>query len=160
MVVPTEPLALPAGSPTSTPTPEVPARKTWSQSVVTSISPPTTAPGGREGWLTDGTPGTRTVAYSQFVTVQEDTPKVITLVALDAENDALTYVVLSGPSHGSLSGSGPNRTYTPSPEYSGPDSFTFRTFDGTSFSNIASVSITVVSVNDPPVAIGAELLYQ
>ena len=44
--------------------------------------------------------------------------------------------------------------YTPLPNYSGPDSFTFRTSDGTVDSALGTVSISVTPVNDPPVAAG------
>ena len=66
------------------------------------------------------------------------------MVASDAENDPLTYTIVSGPSHGTLSsGTGASRTYTPAPGYVGSDSFTFKANDGTADSNIATVSITV-----------------
>src|SRR5262249_18668693 len=43
-------------------------------------------------------------------------------------------------------------TYTPAANYHGPDSFTYKANDGTADSNLATVSITVNSVNDVPVA--------
>ena len=46
----------------------------------------------------------------------------------------------------------PNVTYTPAGNYYGADAFTFRAGDGSLSSNIATVSITVTPVNDPPVA--------
>ena len=52
----------------------------------------------------------------------------------------------------SLSGTAPDLTYTPDPDYHGPDSFTFVANDGTVDSAAATVSITVAPVNDPPVA--------
>jgi hypothetical protein len=94
------------------------------------------------------------VANGQSVTTAEDTAKAITLSAADVENSPLTYTVLIGPSHGTLSGNGPNRTYTPTANYNGPDSFTFKASDGSVDSNTATVSITVTPVNDPPVASG------
>jgi hypothetical protein len=58
--------------------------------------------------------------------------------------------------HGSLSlNADGGFTYTPSPGYSGPDSFTYRANDGTADSNTATVSLTVtpgLPVNHPPVA--------
>src|SRR5262249_1339866 len=41
-------------------------------------------------------------------------------------------------------------TYTPDPDYNGPDSFTFKANDGSLDSNIATVSITVTPSNDAP----------
>jgi hypothetical protein len=91
------------------------------------------------------------VAYDQSVTTAEDTPKGITLTASDPDSDPLTYSIETGPSHGSLSGTPPNVTYTPTSNYNGADSFTFKAYDGQAYSNIANVSITVTPVNDPPV---------
>jgi predicted extracellular nuclease len=101
------------------------------------------------------------VADDQSVTTAEDTPVNITLTASDGNNDPLTYSVESQPSHGTLSGTAPNLTYTPAPNYSGPDSFTFKANDGQADSNIATVSITVTPINDAPtiaVAAGGQCL--
>ena len=45
-------------------------------------------------------------------------------------------------------------TYTPAANFFGSDSFTYQATDGTSDSNIATVTITVNAVNDAPVATG------
>src|SRR5207249_4429152 len=74
------------------------------------------------------------------------------LTASDVDGDALTYSIVSGPSHGSLSGAAPNVTYTPAANYNGPDSFTFKANDATVDSAAATISITVTAVNDAPVA--------
>src|SRR5439155_288403 len=59
-------------------------------------------------------------------------------------------VVVSGPGHGTLSGSGATLTYTPAPDFNGTDGFTFRVNDGSLDSAPAEVSITVTAVNDAP----------
>ena len=92
------------------------------------------------------------VADGQSVTTNEDTPKGITLTGSDVDGDTLTFSIASGPAHGSLSGAPPNVTYTPASNYNGSDSFTFKANDGSADSNIATVSITVDAVNDPPIA--------
>jgi hypothetical protein len=92
------------------------------------------------------------VAADQSVSTNEDTALAITLSATDVNGDALTYTVLSSPAHGSLSGTVPNLTYTPIANYNGPDSLTFKANDGRVDSNISTVSITVIPVNDAPVA--------
>ena len=67
------------------------------------------------------------------------------------------------PAHGSLSGTGPNRTYTPALDYSGPDSFTFTvtdTGDGSAApltSSAATVNITVNDKVNPTVTAPANL---
>ncbi len=92
------------------------------------------------------------VATGQSVTTAEDTAKVITLAASDVDGDALTYVITSLPTHGTLAGSGATRTYTPAPDYHGADSFTFMASDGSLVSADATVLVTVTPVNDAPVA--------
>jgi hypothetical protein len=90
-------------------------------------------------------------ANSQSVNTNWNTPAAITLTGSDVETTSanLIYTVTMGPSHGSLSGTGANRTYTPALNYSGPDSFKFTvtdTGDGASpplTSSEATVSITV-----------------
>jgi hypothetical protein len=83
------------------------------------------------------------VANNQAVTTNKNTAKPITLSATDPNNDPLTYTIVTGPSHGTVSGTGASRTYTPAPDYVGPDSFTFKANDGIVDSNTATVSITV-----------------
>ena len=93
------------------------------------------------------------VADNQSVTVQEDTAKGIILTGSDVEGDPITFIIVTQPSFGVLTGTGANVTYTPNTNYNGQDSFTFKVNDGTTDSNIATVSINVVPVNDPPVAV-------
>jgi hypothetical protein len=94
------------------------------------------------------------VAPDENATTAEDTPTAIVLEASDVDSASLTYTVLAGPSHGTLSGLAPNLTYTPTANYNGPDAFTYRASDGSANSNVATVTITVASVNDPPIAVG------
>ncbi|MDA2924968.1 Ig-like domain-containing protein, partial [Acidobacteria bacterium AH-259-L09] len=90
------------------------------------------------------------VANSQSVMTLEDTPVNIVLTGSDADGNPLTFAVVSNPTNGTLTGTAPNLTYTPDPDFFGPDSFTFTVNDGTVDSAPASVSITVDPVNDPP----------
>src|SRR5205823_13342916 len=92
------------------------------------------------------------VATAQSVTTNQDTAKAISLTASDVDGDTLTYVVVTAPTHGTLSGTAPNLTYTPVAGYFGSDSFTFKANDGTVDSVAATVSLTVVHVNHAPVA--------
>lgn len=92
------------------------------------------------------------VANGQSITLNEDTPTVVTLTGTDVEGSPLTYTIVSGPTNGTLTGTGAARTYTPNANFSGPDSFTFRVNDGTNDSAVATVSITVAPVNDAPAA--------
>ena len=70
----------------------------------------------------------------------------------DVDGDtALTAVLVSGPSHGALALNADGAfTYTPVPDFSGADSFTYRAFDGVAYGNEVPVAITVREVNDAP----------
>jgi hypothetical protein len=92
------------------------------------------------------------VATAQSVSTLENTSTAITLAGTDVDGNALTYQVVSGPTHGALSGTAPNLTYLPATNYFGTDSFTFKANDGMTDSAPATVSINVTFVNHPPVA--------
>ncbi len=92
---------------------------------------------------------TAPVAHGQNLsTVVNTSISSIAFVATDANGDSLTYTVVASPSHGQLTGSGASRTYVPTTNYQGSDSFTFKANDGKADSNIATISISVT--NAPP----------
>lgn len=91
-------------------------------------------------------------AQSQTVSTPEDVSLSVTLSGSDVENSPLTFQIIASPAHGSLSGTAPNLSYTPTANYSGPDSFTYKAGDGQLQSTVATVSITVNPVDDAPVA--------
>ena len=92
------------------------------------------------------------VAQNQSVTLSEDSQIDITLIATDPEGDPLTYTIVTQPANGTAVLTGNTVDYTPDADYNGPDSFTFTANDGTTDSNLATVSIDVTPVNDAPVA--------
>ncbi|MBI2826642.1 MAG: DUF4082 domain-containing protein, partial [Planctomycetia bacterium] len=72
----------------------------------------------------------------------------------DVDGNPLTAALVTGPTRGALSlNSNGSFTYTPTANYNGPDSFTYRANDGTVDSNTATVLISVNAVNDAPVAV-------
>jgi hypothetical protein len=97
------------------------------------------------------------IANSASVTLPEDTSANIVLTGTDVDGDALTFAVVGGPSHGTLSGTAPNLVYTPAANYFGGDSFTFKVNDGQVDSAAATVTLTVAPVNDAPVATPASV---
>src|SRR6185295_8044494 len=89
------------------------------------------------------------------VVTNEDTPVSGNVLTndTDADGDALNAVLVNGPAHGSLTlNADGSFTYTPSADYNGPDSFTYKANDGQADSNVATVSINVGPVNDTPAA--------
>jgi cellulose biosynthesis protein BcsQ len=93
------------------------------------------------------------IAKPGSLTTQEDTPMPVTLVATDPDGDALTYEIVTAPSHGKLTQTAPNMIYIPVSNYNGTDSFSFRASDGTSQSAIADFSITIQPMEDAPIAV-------
>jgi IgGFc binding protein/Bacterial Ig domain/Bacterial Ig-like domain (group 1) len=85
-------------------------------------------------------------AADRSLSTDENAAAGLELTAGDPDGDALRYTVVSGPAHGTLSGTPPQLTYTPDHDYVGPDSFTFKAGDGALDSNVAMVSITVRQV--------------
>ena len=100
--------------------------------------------------------GNAPVASSMSITVLEDLPVTIPLQATDIEGDPLTYSIVSQPDakSGVLSGTGANLTFTPVYNFNGDASFTFKVNDGTSDSEVVTVYIEVLSVNDAPILNG------
>lgn len=96
-------------------------------------------------------------ATAQTVSTAEDLDLPLTLTGTDPESQPLTFAVATNPSHGSLSGTPPNVTYSPTLNYHGPDSFTFTAHDGSTTSAPATITITVTPVNDPPLAAPANV---
>jgi serine protease len=91
------------------------------------------------------------VAYNKSVTTDEDKSVDIILQAEDPDGDSLTYIIASETSHGTLTGTAPNLTYMPNADYYGEDSFTFKAYDGSAYSNEALVTIEIKPINNPPV---------
>src|SRR5205823_6131933 len=72
---------------------------------------------------------------------------------VDTAHSALTAALVTNVGHGSLTLNGDGSfTYTPTLNYNGPDSFTYKASDGRADSNVATVTIAVNAVNDAPVA--------
>lgn len=69
----------------------------------------------------------------------------------DPDGDTLMVSVVTDAEHGTLTlNSNGGFTYTPDSGFVGNDSFTYRSFDGTAFSNEAGVSITVSGAGSTP----------
>ena len=94
------------------------------------------------------------VALAQSITLAEDSTASVSLGGSDPEGFPLTFAVVKQPTKGALTRSGANWIYTPNPDYYGSDNFTFRASDGILTSAEATISLSILSVNDIPNAIG------
>ena len=89
------------------------------------------------------------VANPDSYSTNEDTTLTIAAPGVlandtDPDGDPLTAVKVSDPSHGAVTlNSNGGFTYIPSQHYSGSDSFTYKAYDGTTYSNVATVSLTI-----------------
>ena len=72
----------------------------------------------------------------------------------DANSDTLTITGVTQGTHGSVTFTATNVSYTPDANFFGSDSFTYTIDDGHANSDTATVNVTVTNVNDAPVAVG------
>ncbi len=100
------------------------------------------------------------VANGESYTVDEDTALVVSAANgvltndTDIDSPVLNAILVTTAANGTLVlNSDGSFFYQGAPNYNGPDSFTYRAFDGTLVSNPVTVQITVNSVNDAPVAV-------
>jgi large repetitive protein len=93
------------------------------------------------------------VAVGLGVMLEEDTVAPFTLQGFDIDSPNATYAIVEGPSHGTLTGSGRNYTYTPFPNYCGPDRIIYKMSDGLLESDPGLIDITVLAVEDLPIAL-------
>jgi hypothetical protein len=96
-------------------------------------------------------------APDDSATTAEETPVVVTPAAADADGDALTLAVASGPASGSVTVTASGLRYVPDLDFNGTDSFTYTASDGPATSAPGTVTVTVTGVNDPPTAADVEL---
>ena len=99
-------------------------------------------------------------AINASVSLNEDSSVNGILPANDQDGDTLTFSIVANGSKGGAVITNPSNgafIYTPNKDATGSDSFTFKVNDGTADSNIATVTVTINSVNDPPTAAGSSI---
>jgi uncharacterized repeat protein (TIGR01451 family) len=102
------------------------------------------------------------VASDDSYSTSEDTPLSVPAAGVlgndsDPNSDPITAFVVAAPSHdvtpgGFVLSPDGSFTYTPEGDFDGTDTFTYRATDGRLNSNLATVTITINPVDDPPVA--------
>ena len=95
------------------------------------------------------------VAEDDTASTDEDTAVTIDVLANDADvdvADTLTVQSVTDGADGTVANNGTDVTYTPDPNFSGTDTFTYVVSDGNGGSDTATVTVTVAAVDDPPIA--------
>ncbi len=96
------------------------------------------------------------LADNVAVTVNEDSMTNVVLRGRIFDGTTLTNILVTCPTNGTLNVDCPtnglltNLVYTPDPDFFGTDTFTYQVTDGTLTSLVATVTITVLPVNDQP----------
>src|SRR6185503_6226313 len=97
------------------------------------------------------------VANNDAYTILEDATLAIAATGVltndsDVDGNPLTALLVANVAHGTLALSNNGAfVYTPSLNYTGADAFTYRVTDGALTSSVATVTITILPVNDTPV---------
>lgn len=85
-------------------------------------------------------------------TIYEGDSLPITLTGTDADEDVLTFELVTLPT-GEVLGSAPSLLYVTPEDYNGTVLFSYKANDGQEDSNTANITVNVVAVNDAPVAV-------
>ena len=122
--------------------------------------------------VSDGNGGSDTATVSVTVTnvndpptavddgaavLEDGGPTAIDVLANDMTapdtGETLAIIAVTQGAHGTvaITGGGTGLSYAPSPDYFGPDTFTYTVDDGNGGSDTASVSVSVTPVNDAPI---------
>ncbi len=142
---------------TSDPADVLPAHDTLLYGVSTAIPPVEIEYGTIELTIGESNPP---VAVDDSYETDEDVPLIVSAAEgvlkndSDPEDNPLSAVLISQPAHGGLVfNSDGSFVYSPTLNFAGQDAFTYRAWNGAVLSNLATVTIDVNSVSDPPVAV-------
>ncbi len=92
-------------------------------------------------------------AHDMDIDVKEDSSITFELQGTDSDGSIVAHRLVTAPQNGVLTGSGSRRSYTPTEDFYGSDSFQFVVSDESgATSDVATVSISVESTNDSPIA--------
>ena len=105
------------------------------------------------------------VAVDDTETVAEDTPITIDATAndtdIDGDLDPTSVTIDSQPTNGTVVVNGYGTiTYIPDADFFGTDTFTYTVCDDTGLCDVGTVTVEVLPVNDPPLAVDDEAVAQ
>ncbi len=86
------------------------------------------------------------VARDISATTNENQGVAMVLQAIDIDSPTISFTIVSGPTHGTVSGAMPDATYTPDSHYYGTDTFTYTASDGALVSNVATATVTIANI--------------
>lgn len=111
---------------------------------------PEISSGHNFGVVYDGTPS----AVDDATNTNEDTPVAISVLLNDSDpnGDTLSVTGVAGIDNGTVDNNDNVLTFTPASNYFGVEEFTYTISDGNGGTNSATVTVTVVAVNDVPEA--------
>ena len=90
------------------------------------------------------------VARSLSMTTSAGVPGRLPLEATDADGNALVFRIVSQPANGTVGLTGGIATYYPFDQFTGTDRYTYAVWDGSTDSNLATVTVTVGTQPPPP----------
>ncbi|MGI9542869.1 MAG: Ig-like domain-containing protein [Cyclobacteriaceae bacterium] len=96
------------------------------------------------------------IAEDDFENINEDEPVIVIVLNNDSDpdGDPLSISGFTQGANGTVTDNGDGTlTYTPNGQFSGSDNFTYTINDGNGGSDGATVSITIATVNDAPLAV-------
>ena len=91
------------------------------------------------------------IAEDVLSQTDEDVSIDIALSATDIDSDTLTYLLVEDSSDGFVSITGSTANFTPDQDFNGSTTFTYRVTDGELTSNIATVTVSILPINDAPI---------
>ena len=83
------------------------------------------------------------LAFNVLGATEKNTATKIYLLGKDPDMSSITFEIVDTPSSGTVSLSGNYLTYTPTPDFTGADTFSYRSFDGDAYSSTASITVNV-----------------
>ena len=108
---------------------------------------------------TEAPTNTPPIATNDTYSATEDVPLVVSAPGVlvndtDAETNALTALLVANPTNGNVVlNSNGSFTYSPHTNANGVDRFAYKANDGAADSGVATVTINIAAVNDPPIAV-------